>query len=101
MHCAVMPPTERDRELIADLAAKCARLGKSQVVRIRGLAAAEKTRLLGDVAQMLPAAIATRRRDRQDAFVDTVRLTTVAFTGDSLLRPAKLSHRRSIVWECK
>jgi len=40
MHGTVMPPTERDRELIADLAAKRARLGKTEVVGIRGLAAA-------------------------------------------------------------
>ena len=77
MHRAVMPPTERDCELIADLAAKRARLGKTEVVGIRGLAAAEETRLLGDVAQMLPAAIATRRRDREGALVDAVRLIRV------------------------
>jgi len=35
MHRPVMPATERDRELIADLAAECAGLGEAQVVGIR------------------------------------------------------------------
>jgi hypothetical protein len=69
MHRPVMPATERDRELIADLAAECARLGEAQVVGIRGLAAAHETCLLGDIAQVLPVAIATRSRDRQLAAV--------------------------------
>jgi hypothetical protein len=47
MHRPVMPATERDRELIADLAAECAGLGEAQVVGIRGLAAAHETCLLG------------------------------------------------------
>jgi len=59
MHRTVMPPTERDRELIADLAAERAGLGESEVVGIRRLAAAHETRLLGDIAQVLPVAIAT------------------------------------------
>jgi hypothetical protein len=50
MHRPVMPATERDRELIADLAAECAGLGEAQVVGIRGLAATHETCLLGDIA---------------------------------------------------
>jgi hypothetical protein len=69
MHRPVMPATKRDRELIADLAAECAGLGEAQVVGIRGLAAAHETCLLGDIAQVLPVAIATRSRDRQLAAV--------------------------------
>jgi diadenosine tetraphosphatase ApaH/serine/threonine PP2A family protein phosphatase len=41
MHRPVMPATEWDRELIADLATERARLGKSEVVGVRGLAAAQ------------------------------------------------------------
>src|SRR5262245_45233594 len=101
MHRTVMSPTERDRELIADLAAKRARLGKSEVVGIRGLAAAEEARLLGDVAQMLAVAIAPRRREREDALVDAVRLTRVgAFGGGSYLELGNLSYRRFIVRGC-
>src|SRR6516164_5638470 len=75
MHRPVMPATERDRELIADLAAECAGLGEAQVVGIRGLAAAHETCLLGDIAQVLPVAIATRRGDRQHTLVDALRLS--------------------------
>jgi hypothetical protein len=46
MHCTMMPATERNRELIADLAAERTWLGKSEVVRVRGLAAADEARLL-------------------------------------------------------
>jgi hypothetical protein len=73
MHRAMMPATERDRELIADLAAERTGLGESEVVGVRGLAAAQQTRLLGDVAQVLPAAVATRGSDREDALVDAFR----------------------------
>src|SRR6516225_165745 len=72
MHGTMMPATERDRELIADLAAERARLGESQVVGIRGLAAADEARLLGDITKVLPVAIATRGSDGEDALVDAV-----------------------------
>jgi hypothetical protein len=48
MHFAMVSPAERHRELIADLSAKCWRLGKSQMVRIGRPAATDKTRLLGN-----------------------------------------------------
>ena len=93
MHGAVMPATEWDRELIADLAAKRARLGKSEVVGIRGLAAAHDTRLLRDVAKVLPVAIAPRRSDREDALVDALLLTSVrAFVGGNHLGRSNLKH---------
>src|SRR6478752_6004141 len=98
MHRAMMPATEWDRELIAALAAERSGLGETEVVRIRGLAAAHETRLLGDVTQMLPIAIPTRGRDRKDALVDALRLTSVsAFSGGNHLRPRSLRHRRIIV----
>ena len=70
MHRPMMPSAERDRELIADLAAERARLGKSEVVGVRGLAAADDACLLSDVAQMLAVAIPTRYSNRKDALVD-------------------------------
>src|SRR5262245_10944086 len=70
MHRPMMPPAQWDRELIADLAAERTRLGKSEVVGVRGLAAAHKARLLGDIAKVLPVAIASRRRDCQHALID-------------------------------
>ena len=55
---------------------------------------------MGDVAQMLAAAIAPWRREREEALVDAVRLTRVsAFAGNGLLRPGNRSQGRSIVWE--
>jgi hypothetical protein len=58
MHRAMMSATEWDRELIADLAAERAGLGKSEMVGIGGLAAADEARLLHDLAQVLSVAIA-------------------------------------------
>jgi len=70
----MMPSAEWDGELIADLAAERARLREPEVMGIRGLAAAHETRLLGDVAQVLPVAIAARSSDREDALVDALHL---------------------------
>ena len=43
---AMMRPAERDREFIADLLSKPARPGKAQMVRVAGIAAADKAGLL-------------------------------------------------------
>jgi len=97
MHRPMMPATERDRELITDLAAERTRLGKSEVVGIRWLAAAHETCLLGDIAQVLPVAIATRRGDRQHALVDALRLSRVgSFRRDYHLRLGNPWQRRII-----
>ena len=101
MHRTMMPATERDRELIADLAAERTGLGKSEVVGVGGPAAAHETCLLGDVAKVLPVAIPTRGSDRENALVDALRLTRVpAFRGGSLLGAGNLMHRRKIVRGC-
>src|SRR5215470_11562827 len=98
MHRAMMPSTEGDRELIADLAAERTGLGKAEVVGVRGLAAAHETRLLGDIAQMLAVAIAPRRSDREDALVDALHLTRLGvFSRGKHLRPFDLRHRKIIV----
>src|SRR5262245_34944417 len=98
MHRTMMPATQWDRELIADLTAERTGLGKSEVVGVRGLAAAQQTRRLGDRAQVLPVAIAPRGGDREDALVDALRLTSVsAFGGGNHLQPGNLRHRRIIV----
>src|SRR6516162_9504661 len=101
MHRTVMPAAERDREFIADLAAERTGLRKSEVVGVRGLAAAHETRLLGDIAQVLPVAIAPRRSDRQNALVDALRLTPVSvFSGGNHLRRGNLRRRWLIVRGC-
>jgi hypothetical protein len=48
MNRAVVSTTERHRELVAGFSAERARLYEAQVVGVRGLAAADKTRLLCD-----------------------------------------------------
>src|SRR5258708_20619288 len=98
MHRMMMPATEWDRELIADLAAERARLGKTEVVGVRGLATADEARLLGDIAQVLPGAIPPRRSDREDALVDALRF----FLGDGLrsdgfFQPSPRNHRGTVV----
>src|SRR5215472_9458910 len=70
MHRPMMPAAKRDYELIADLAAERARLREPKMVRVRGLAAADEARLLGDIAQVLPVAIAPRRGNREDTLVN-------------------------------
>src|SRR5262249_4009432 len=70
MHRTMMPATERDRELIADLAAERTGLGEPEMMGIRGLAAADEARLLGDIAKVLSVAIPTRGRDSEDALIN-------------------------------
>ena len=50
---AMMRAAERDREFIADLLPKSARLRKTQMVRVAGFAAADEAGLFGHEAQML------------------------------------------------
>ena len=96
MYRPVMPATEWDSELVADLAAERAGLGKSEMVGIGGLAAADEARLLHDIAKVLAAAMAPRGRNREHALVDTLRLTSVgSFGGAGLLRAR--NHGRPIV----
>src|SRR5260221_4040951 len=95
MHRPVMPSTQGDCELIADVATERTRLGESEVVGVRGLATAHETSLLGDIAQVLPVAITPRRSDREDALVDALCLTQGGGVGaEGCLRP---SRRRRIV----
>jgi hypothetical protein len=48
MHFAMMSAAERDRKLIADLAAKRSPLRKAQVMGIGRTTAADQTRLFGN-----------------------------------------------------
>ena len=54
----VMRAAERDGKFVAGFAAKCPRLQVAKMMRIGLLAAADETRLLGNVAKVLPVAIA-------------------------------------------
>src|SRR5262245_36538802 len=96
----MVPSAERDCELVTYLAPQRTGLGESKMVGVRGLAAAHEARLLGDIAQVLPVAIAARRGDREDALVDAFRLTSVcAVRGGDHLGRGNLRHRRIIVQE--
>src|SRR5262249_40189339 len=100
MHRTMMPATEWDRELIADLAAERTGLGETEVVGVRGLTAAQEACLLGDVAQVLPVAIAPWGSDRENALVDALHLTSLSsFGGGSDLGPGNLRDRRVVVRE--
>src|SRR5262249_19340131 len=70
MHSAVMRAAERDGEFIAGFAAERARLHKSDVMRIRRLAAAQEARLLHHKAKVVAVAIAARRRHREHGLID-------------------------------
>ena len=70
MNRAVMGPAKRDGEFIARLAAKRPRLDKSDVMRLRGFAAAQYARLFGHEPQVFLIAEAIRRADGEHALVD-------------------------------
>src|SRR5262245_32219737 len=91
----MMTAAQRDRELIADFAAERAGLGKSEMVGIGWFAAADKARLLHDISEVLPVAIAARSSNRQDAFVDALRLSLIGgCAGGDHLRPGNERHPR-------
>jgi hypothetical protein len=56
MDLAMMAAAERDRELIADLAAKRSMLGEAQMMGIGRPAATNQTGLLGDKSDVLAVA---------------------------------------------
>jgi hypothetical protein len=60
MDLAMVSSTQRHGELIADLATESAGLGEAQMMRVRRGATADKTRLLGDMANMLAVADTAR-----------------------------------------
>src|SRR5580704_17628126 len=70
MHLAMMSSTQWHGELIADLAAESPGLGEAQMMRVSGAATADKTRLLGNMADMLSIADTTRLGQEQRALVD-------------------------------
>jgi hypothetical protein len=70
MDLTMVPAAERDRELIAHLAAECTALGEAKVVRIRGHATAEQAGLPGDEPHVLSVSDAPRFRKGQGRLVD-------------------------------
>jgi hypothetical protein len=74
----VMRAAERDGEFVARFAAERPRLQVAKMMRIGLFAAADETRLLGNITKMLPVTIAPRCRKDERALVDAVVLIDVA-----------------------
>ena len=67
---AMMATAERDRELIADLAAKRPALCEAQMVGVAGLPAADQAGLLGHVSDVVAVAQTAGLGKRQYAFIE-------------------------------
>ena len=67
---AMVCPAQRDREFVADLLSQSARLRKTQVVRVTGLAAADEAGLFRDEPQMLLVPQPFGFGEGEHAFVD-------------------------------
>ena len=76
MNLAMMPSTECDNPLVADLSSKCAALREAQMMRIGGCAAADEARLSRDESQMILVPNAPRLGMGKFAFVDGLRCRT-------------------------
>src|SRR5262249_41205806 len=83
MHRPVMRTTERDGEFVARFAAERPWLQVTKMMRIGLFAAAYETCLLGNVAKVLPVAIAPRGCKDEHALVEAVGLVgaVVSFPG--------------------
>jgi hypothetical protein len=92
VHGAMMGAAERDGEFVARFAAERARLQVSKMMRIGLFAAAHETRLLGDIAKVLPVAVATRGSDCENTLVDALRFTSVGVGGSDHLGRSNLGH---------
>ena len=77
MRAAMMPSTEWNSELVADLAAERARLCEAEVMGVRRLAATDEAGLLGDEAKVHSIAVTARFGNREDALVDAFGRITV------------------------
>jgi hypothetical protein len=78
MDRAVMRAAERDGEFVACFAAERPWLQVAKMMRIGLFAAADETRLLGDITKVLRVTIAPRCRKDERALVDAVGLVEVA-----------------------
>ena len=62
VNLAMVPPTQRHRKLITDLAPESRRLREAQMVSVRGASPANKTGLLGNVPDVIAVPDAARLR---------------------------------------
>ena len=84
MNRAMMRAAERDGEFIAGLAAERPRLQEAEMMRIGLFAAADETRLLGDIAKVRFVAIAAGSGNRERTFVDAGWLVITGITRTSV-----------------
>ena len=77
MDRAVMRAAERNGKLVAHFAAERPRLQVAKMMRIGLFAAADETRLSGNIAKVLAVSIAPRCRNHQRALVDALGLIEV------------------------
>jgi hypothetical protein len=70
MHLAMVRATERNRELVADLASKRSGLREAQMMRVGWSATANKTGLPDDVPDVIAISDTTRFGERKDALTD-------------------------------
>ena len=66
----MVPPAQRDGELVTHLAPECSALRKSKVVSIGGLPPANQTRMLGDKLDVMTVTNPARLRQCQNALID-------------------------------
>ena len=78
MDGAVMRAAERDGEFVARFAAERPWLQVAKMMRIGLFAAADETRLLGDIPKVPRVTIAPRYRSNEPALVDALGLNEVA-----------------------
>ena len=77
MDRAMMRAAERNGELVAHFAAERPRLQVAKMMWIGLFAAADETRLLGNIAKVLAVSIAPRCRNHEHALVDALGLIEV------------------------
>src|SRR4249919_3746164 len=77
MDRAVMRAAERDGKFVAHFAAERPRLQVAKMMRIGVFAAADETRLLGNIAKVLGVSIAPRCRNHEHALINALGLIEV------------------------
>ena len=85
MHRTMMDPAQWYGEFIAGLAAECARLQITKMMRVRRPATTDQAWLLGDRAKVLPVTITPWCGNSEGALVDARRLSWVCGFGSHAL----------------
>jgi hypothetical protein len=73
VYLAMVPSTQGDGKLIADLAAERPALCKAQVMGIRRLTTTNQTRSIGYISDVVAVSHSARLRQNQYAFIDCLR----------------------------